>query len=198
MKLPYLLFAILLAMWAVIATTFVIGETPSVEMISEQTGEASRIQLGHGFTHPKFATMQSSGNGAARHERILWFGWAFGILQIAFFVTLVVYGGQKNGRLGPLKVPILVGGLLYAATFTAMVYAYQGYMLEQTHAMFLSLPVPTAWMIYGVWPVPLVFMFLYMFTFDAWIFREEDLTRFEEILAEKQVAVGKGSGGDQA
>ena len=201
MKLSHLLFAILLAMCVVIVATFVIGETPSVDVISEQTGEASRTQLGHGFPHPKFATMQSGGSGgsgAVRHGRILWFGWAFGMLQIALFVALVAYGGQRNGRLGPLKVPILVGGILYAATFTAMVYAYQGYMLEKTHPIFLSLPVPTAWMIYGVWPIPLVFMFLYMFTFDSWIFRAEDMTRFEEILAEKQVAVGKHAGGDRA
>ncbi len=191
MKLPYLLFAILLAMWVTIVATFVIGEAPSAEVVSDQTGEISRTELGHGFTHPKFATMQSGGSGAARHEPILWFGWAFGMLQIAFFMLLVAYGGQKGGRLGPLKIPILVGGILYAATFTAMVYTYQSYMLESSHRMFLSLPVPTAWMIYGVWPAPLVFMFLYMFTFDSWTFRAEDLTRFEEILAEKQITVGK-------
>jgi hypothetical protein len=190
MKLPHLLFAILLAMCALIATVFVIGESPVVEVISPETGETSQTPLGHGFTHPEFATMQRGGSGAARHERILWFGCAFGLLQILFFVCLLAYGGQRQGRLGPLKVPLMIGGIAYAATFTSLVYTYQGYMLEQTHAMFLSLPVPTAWMVYGLWLVPLVFMFLYMFIFDSWIFRQADIARFEEILAEKQTASG--------
>lgn len=190
MKYPYLLFAILLAMCAVIATTFVIGETPSKEVVSESTGVVTQTPLGHGFTHPKFSTMQSGGDGALRHQRVLWFGWAFGILQIAFFMCLLAYGGQRNGRLGPLRIPLLIGGIAYAATFTALVYAYQSYMLEQTHTMFLALPAPTAWMIYGIWPVPMVFMFLYMFTFDSWTFRDEDMARFREILAQQGNADG--------
>ena len=190
MKLPHLLFAILLAMCAVITTVMVIGESPLLEVISPETGTASQIPLGHGFTHPEFATMQRGGNGAARYERILWFGCAFGLLQILFFVCLLAFGGQRQGRLGPLKVPLMIGGIAYAATFISMVYAYQGYVHEQNHAMFLSLPVPTAWMVYGIWLVPLVFMFLYMFKFDSWILRQADIARFEEILAEKQTASG--------
>lgn len=190
MKLPHLLFAILLAMCGVIATVIVIGESPVVEVISPETGEVSQTPLGHGFTHPRFATMQRGGSGVARYERILWFGCGFGLLQILFFVCLLAYGGQKQGRLGPLKVPLIIGGIVYAAIFISMLYTYQGYILEQNHAMFLSLPVPTAWMIYGLWPVPLVFMFLFMFKFDSWIFRQEDMARFEEILAEKQAASG--------
>ena len=56
--------------------------------------------------------------------------------------------------------------------------------------MFVPLPVTTAWRVYGLWSVPLIFMFLYMFKFDSWIFREEDIARYEKILAEKQAASG--------
>ncbi|NND99540.1 MAG: hypothetical protein HKN47_19670 [Pirellulaceae bacterium] len=190
MKLPYLLFAILLAMCTVIAATFILGETPVVEVVSPETGEVSQVPRGHGFAHPELANMQVGGDGALRHEQILWFGWAFGILQVAFFVALIAYGGSKQGKLGPLKAPILIAGILYAVTFTAIVYTYQGYMLEDDHTMFLSLPVPTAWMIYGLWIVPMLFVLLYMLTFDSWTFRDEDMKRFEELVAQKRTGSG--------
>lgn len=190
MKLPHVLFAILLAMCGVVVATFVVGETPFEDITSVESGETSRAYLGHGIQHDRFTTMLSGGPGADRHERILWLGWAFAMLQVILFVCLLAYGGQKQGRLGPLKIPLLVGGIVYAAIFTAMFYTYQGYMLEPSHAMFLSLPIPTAWMIYGVWPIPLVFMLLYMFTFDSWTFRDEDMKRFQQILAEKQADAG--------
>ena len=190
MKLPYLLFAILLAMCTVIAATFILGETPVVKVVSPETGEVSQVPHGHGFAHPEVANMQVGGDGALRHDRILWFGWAFGILQVAFFVVLIAYGGSKQGKLGLLKIPIFIAGILYAATFTAVVYTYQTYTSTDDPAMFLSLPVPTAWMVYGLWIVPMLFVFLYMFTFDSWTFRDEDMKRFEELLAQKHAASG--------
>ena len=190
MKSPHTLFAILLAMCAVVAATFFIGEVPTEDVVSEKTGETVQVARGHGFTHPEFKTMQSGGNGEMRHSRVLWLGWAFGMLQIAFFVCLLAFGGQKRGQLGPLGPPLIGGGILFAAIFTAMVYSYNNYMLEDQHAMVLSLPIPTAWMIYGVWPIPIVFMALYMFTFGSWTFREEDMTRLKSILAEHQNGAG--------
>ncbi len=207
MKLPGLLFVILLAMCGVVGISLIIGETPSTETVSAETGQVVTTPLGHGITHPRFATMQSGGDGLARHQPVLWLGWAFAMLQVALFISLLACGGEKQGRLGPLKVPLLVGGMLYAAVFTALIYSYHQYMREDMHAMFLSLPIPTAWMIYGVWPIPVVFVFAYMLTFDRWVFRPEDKRRFEQLLAEsgalindtaEQQVAGKDVGGDRS
>lgn len=207
MKLPGLLFVILLAMCGVVGISLIVGETPSTEILSAETGKVVRTPSGHGIAHPKFATMQSGGDGMARHQPVLWLGWVFAMLQIALFISLLAYGGEKQGRLGPLKVPLLVGGVLYAAIFTALIYSYYQYMQEDKHAMFLSLPIPTAWMIYGVWPIPMVFMFAYMLTFDRWVFRPEDRRRFEQLLADsdavnrdtaEQQDAGTDVGGDRS
>ena len=190
MNLSHLLFVILLAMCGIVATAFVIGESPTKEIVSSETGAVTVATLGHGIPHPRYQTMLAGGDGADRHRQILWIGWAFGISQVALFVGLMAFGGQKNRRLGPLRIPLAIGGVVYVIAFTGMVYTYQSYMLDDSHTMFLALPIPTAWMLYGVWPVPLIFVVLFMFTFDKWTFRDDDMVRFKEILAEKNAATG--------
>ena len=66
------------------------------EVVSEETSELVPAPLGHGFAHARFPTMQSGGPGVERHDRILWYGCAFGLLQIVFFTVLLAFGGRKD------------------------------------------------------------------------------------------------------
>ena len=188
MKLPHLLFALLLGMCGVIVAAFMIDEVPYTEAVPEAGGEAVKTYLGHGFTHPKFETMQVGGDGAERHAKVLWLGWGFGILQIAFFLTCLAFGSRKHGRAGPFLKPIAIAGVIYAAIFTMMFVAYRGYANEDSHALFLALPIPTAWMIYGVWIFPLFYLLLYMYHFDTWTFTEEDQAEFDRIVAARRAS----------
>lgn len=191
MKLPHVLFAFVLAMIGVLAICFYIGESSADGDSSADQDLVESIRGDHGFPHPQFATMQQGGDGAVRHGRILWFGLAFGLLQVVLFVCLIALGGRRDGQLGPLTIPLVIGGILYAGAFTAMVITYRGYMSAVEPEMFGALPLPTAWMIYGVWPVPIVFMLIYMLTFDIWIYRPDDQQRLEGILAEQETQNGK-------
>ena len=186
MKLPYLLFALLLGMCGVIVAAFMIDEVPYTEAVPEAGGESVKTYLGHGFTHPEFETMQVGGDGAERHAKVLWLGWGFGMLQIAFFLTCLAFGSRKHGRVGPFLKPIAIAGVIYAAIFTMMFVAYRGYANEDSHALFLALPIPTAWMIYGVWIFPLFYMLLYMYHFDSWTFTEEDQAEFDRLVAARR------------
>ena len=197
MKFAPVLFALLLAMCGAVLAAIVVGERPQEIVAGEQAGTATVRYLGHGVKHPKFESMLHGGPGAVRHGPILWIGLTFGLLQIVLFVCLLALGGQRQGKLGPLKIPLIVAGIVYAGVFIAMVVSYRGYMAEQDHATFLALPVPTAWMIYGVWPAPIIFMLIYMVTFDSWIYRSEDQVRLEEILAcHSQMKQGTSATGD--
>lgn len=188
MKLPHLLFALLIAMCAVVVAAFFIEEVPYVDTPGEDGGPAVREYLGHGFDHPEIPAMQAGGPGEERHARVLWLGLAFGLLEIAFFLTCLVLGGRKNEKFGPLLRPIAIAGVIYAAIFTAMVVTYRGYAGEDVHATFLAFPTPTAWMIYGVWFFPMFYMLLYMYIFDSWTFTEADAERFREIVAARRKA----------
>lgn len=188
MNLHYILLALILGICGVLVAAFMIDEVPTGEEIPEGGGEPVVTYLGHGFTHPEFEAMQAGGDGAARHSRILWLGWIFAMLQIAFFLTCLLIGSRKKGSLGPFLKPIAIGGVIYAGLFTMVFTAYRGYMIEDTHELVLSLPKPTAWMIYGVWFIPLFFMLLYMFNFDSWTFTEEDQQKFDELVAARRAS----------
>ncbi len=188
MKLPHLLFALLLAMCAVVAAAFFIEEVPYVDTPGEDGGPAVREYLGHGFDHPEIPAMQAGGPGEERHARVLWLGLTLGLLEIVFFLTCLVLGAKKNEQFGPLLRPVMIAGVIYAAIFTAMVVTYRGYAAEDTHTLFLGLPTPTAWMVYGVWFFPFFYMLLYMYIFDRWTFTEADAERFSEIVAARRKA----------
>ncbi|MCH7910570.1 MAG: hypothetical protein IIB38_13265 [Candidatus Hydrogenedentes bacterium] len=193
MKLPHLLFALLLAMCAVVVAAFFIEEVPFVEIAPEDGGPVVREYLGHGFDHPEFGAMQASGEGAERHARVLWLGLILGLLEIGFFLTCLVLGAQKNEKFGPLLRPVTIAGAIYAAIFTAIIVTYRGYATEDTHTLFLGLPTPTAWMVYGIWFFPFFFVLLYMHIFDSWTFTEEDAERFREIVAARRKAEAEES-----
>lgn len=182
--------AVLLAM--------VIGETPVVvETIAPEDGPAMQVEtpLGHGFEHPEYPTMQMGADGEARHSRILWVGWFFGASQIVLFIATLALGMRKNGGLGPIKAPLLAGGAVFAIIFTLMVLSYRDYMLGEDVSLFWGFPVPTAWMVYGIWIFPVFFVVLYMRAFGAWYLTDADCERFDALLAEaKRGAHGGPSG----
>ncbi len=170
MKLPWILFALLLAMCCVLGYVLTIEETGA----------------GHGVTHPRFSTMEVGGSGLERHAPILWWGWALGLLEICLFIGLLALGMRHRQVLGKRKWPLLLGGLLYGTVFTLLILSYQSYANSPFHPLFLSMPAPTAWMLYGLFGIPLYFHVLYVVSFDRWVLTPEDLERFHRLVAERR------------
>ena len=164
--LAWIMFAVLVAMCLVVGLAM---STPEVEG-------------GHGQTHPLYDSMQSAAPGDERHRDVLWIGWAFGATQIVFFIACIGLGLRQGSRLGRRAVPLFVGGAIYLAAFTAMVVAYRQYMITGETSFFLDFPVPTAWMLYAVWPVPMWFLFVYVLMFDRWIVTPQSIARFRQIV----------------
>ena len=129
---------------------------------------------------------------AERHAVTLWIGWGFAVLCVLFFSGCLLLGISRNGKLGPAKAPVIVGTIAFAAVFTGLIFSYYAYMREDTHRLFLSLPKPTAWMLFGVWPFPLYFVAVYYFLFDRWHYTEQDEKRLEEILAARRQTTTEG------
>ena len=75
------------------------------------------------------------------------------------------------------------------AIFLAMVFSYRSLLSSGTlsdPAIFLGLPVPTAFMIYGLGLTPIVFVIFYVVQFDSCVLRPERYEKFEQVLAESQ------------
>ena len=79
-----------------------------------------------------------------------------------------------------------LGGLLYVVVFTVMLFAYRDYLQRPDQPLVGSLPAPTAVMIYGLWPMPIYFMFVYMLSFNRTILTPEDMQAFEELVAARR------------
>ena len=175
-RLPVVLFGLLLALCVTLVLAIAVepagsGDGSSAER-SGQTVSAS------GGTHPRFPSMDHGGSGPARHGPVLVLAWAFGILQLALVVGCLALGVRRDR----VRARLAAGGLVLAVIVTMMVVSYRGY-LDDPDAVFLALPMPTAWFLYGFWPAQFLVVGLYVLLFDREIVTRRDLDRFREILA---------------
>lgn len=133
--------------------------------------------------HPELPTLLVGGDGA-RHPGILALGWAFGAVQIAFFAACFALGLARGGRLGPIGRPLLVGLVLHEALWAGLVASYAWTAGDPEARLWGSFPLPTAWMLYALWPFPLWFAAVYLIHFDSWFLNAGDLERFRARVAE--------------
>lgn len=168
MKLPWILFGLLVAMCLVVTVTLTVPE----------------VADGHGAPHRTFArSMQHGGPGLERHERVMELGWMFGMLQIVFFVCCLALGTRSAGG---HRRALLAGGVIYGMAFTLMMISYRQYAESGSAGLFLGFPAPTAWMFFALWPAPVFFLVLYVVRFDRWILTSKDMDRFREIVAARR------------
>ena len=100
---------------------------------------------------------------------------------------------RRRTGLGPLRRPILAGLLVYELAWAALIIAYARFAADPPDALVLSFPAPTALMLYVLWPLPLIFMWIYLRAFDSWFLTDRDLARFRALLAERDEAEDAGS-----
>ena len=101
----------------------------------------------------------------------------FVLLVMAFPPALIALAVARDGRLGPLWLPLAALTLILEVCGVAILLL-RGQVLEA--AWFGAFPVAAAIQIYGLWLGPLLLVALaYGLTFDRWELPEEDLRRFE-------------------
>jgi hypothetical protein len=165
MRLPELLFASTLAIFAILAFAIVQGEAPGA-------GPSA---------HPDFPSMLR-GNGATPSSLTTWLGWAFGALQIAFFAVCFALGLGRRGSLGPLQTPVLASLAVYEIVWAGLVLLDRQFAGDPATPLLLSLPLPTAVMLYLLWPAPLLFLWIYLRHFGAWSQAGAAQRRLDEML----------------
>lgn len=169
MKLATWIFALYLAMGAILTIALFLEEVPG----------------SHGLAHPTYEDM-SIGGDSTRHNQVVWLGTALGMLQITLFVSMLCLAIQLDKK---QRVWMAAGGALILTVFVAMVLSYRSLLIAGTLAnppIFLGLPIPTAWMIYGLGLTPVFFVAFYVVQFDSCVLRAERYERFQQVLAEFQ------------
>lgn len=166
MKFSWLTFVMLLVLCVIIAALFCIGEVPG----------------GLSLKHPDHVDMLQGRPGIETQLNIKWLGWAFGVMQFCFFICLLALCLNKQGRLKILKKPLFACTLLCITAFCLMMTAYWAFAQEGSGSLFGSFPLPTALMLYALWPMQILFVVIYVIYYDKAIFTTEDEEKFQELL----------------
>jgi len=168
MKTPLILLCLLVAMCGVVVASFVTEEAPT----------------GRGVTHSTFETMDEGGPASRHTHSVLTLGWIFGMLQVALFVGFLTLAARRDAR-GLIRALIL-SGVAYAEVFTITVFVYQQNVATAEAEFIGSFPAATTWMLFGLWPVPFLFVVVYVVGFRRWVWSPDDRERFEQILAARK------------
>ena len=166
MKLSWLIFGILLVLCAIIVALFCIGQVPG----------------GLSFKHPEYVDILQGRSGTETQSHIKWLGWAFGMLQFCFFTSLLALCLNKQGRLKILKKPLLTGMILCMTAFCLMTAAYWIFARQGGGSLFGSFPLPTALMLYALWPMQILFVIIYVTYYDKAVFTAKDNEKFQALV----------------
>lgn len=102
--------------------------------------------------------------------------WLSALGAALFPVALIALGASRQGRLGPLKLPLLLLGLVLAGVLAVLL------LLPHGGPDAGPLPLGTVLMLFVLVPVPFVLVsWVYAATFDRWFLREEDLERIRRL-----------------
>lgn len=141
--------------------------------IGEPDGAAGRA-------HPEIVGMRHGGDGVERTGPLLAIGAVFGLVQIGFFGLCFALGVRRRDGLGPWRRPLLLGLAAFAIVWGLLVASYVGYVEDPAGTpRVLGFPLPTAILLFGFWPLPVVFAVLYLRHFDHFLDATR-LARFRE------------------
>ena len=176
---PWLPVFLLIALWTTLLIVLFTPEVPD----------------GHGRPHPRIQQVNQGGVDTGRHDQVLITGWSFGALLIAVFVSLIawpVYLGtaaskqtQKTQATGSKRwwIAYLIGLVLYEIVFAAVCLGYHASLADPHNPDFIGpFPAGTAWMLFGLWPLPTFFIVLYVIYFDRWIFTSNDQEQLAKLV----------------
>ncbi|MEZ4216576.1 MAG: hypothetical protein R3E88_08870 [Myxococcota bacterium] len=148
-----------------------------------------------GVPHARIPAMFAGGASGDRDGAVLAAGAVFGALQIVFFGLCFALGMRRGGALGRLARPLAIGVALYLAVWGALVAAYAQYAAApMASPRWLGLPLPTALLLFALWPFPLWFAALYLRGFERHVLTDDDFARFRarlEALAARDAQGGR-------
>ena len=171
MKPFYLLFFVLLSLLLIIALAAVFPEVVGAT----------------GADHPEFIGMKISPANIDQQTSTRWLGYLFGIGIICLFGVMLFIGSLKKGVMTSIGIPLLVGIVVYLVVFSLMVFSHWSYAKHGGGDFSLFMPKPTAWMIYGVWFVPLIITIAYVLKFEEAIISDQEIEDFHAFIKEQNV-----------
>ncbi len=161
-----LVLAAAITLLAVIATAFFIPE----------------LQGPQGVVHPDFGSMRRASPAAG--ETTVWLGWFFGVVVTILIFLMFGLGVARRGSFRGVGWPLVLVLIATIVSWTAVVAAYQGYVRDADQSLLFGWPLPTALLVFLMFPAMLLINIVFVIYFPKSIMTEEDLDKFERVIAE--------------
>lgn len=171
-KIPAILLMVLLGLWGVLISAM-------MTRASDYPGAVA---------HPQQAQMHVAGPSAEFDLTMLRTGQAVGILIVAVFVLCLLLGSGKNGASATFAGVVIVSAAVLMSVFLMMTSTISEYVQSPSPKLIGGFPVPTAWMVFGVWLTPILFLAVYIAGFRQWVMTEDDQQRLSALVARRRAS----------
>ena len=145
-----------------------------------------------GMAHESIQSMSVGGDGAARLSAIGDAPFYFQITVILLAVSLLYMGVAEHRRDTRFRL-FMAGGAAFALFVWYKLYTgYEAFLLTGETDVVFGFPVPTNWMLWGVWGSFAIFDLMFVFFFRIYFWPKEDEAAFEALVAELKAAKKAG------
>ena len=137
-----------------------------------------------GISHP---VINGLSVGGPRDVQISQIGDAPFYFQIAVILlggALLYMGIAPHRRDNGLRIFFLVGTAFAIFVWTMVYSGYEAYIATGTSPIVFGFPLPTTWMLWGIWGSFVVFDLFYVLAFRRYFLPEEDEQAFKDLMLE--------------
>lgn len=166
-KTPAILLAALLALWGVLLFA-VLSPDEAYPGAKE---------------HSKQSEMLIAGAAAKFDAEMVGVGATAGVLIISVYVICLFLGAGRNGNSRRFVAVVAAAGSLVIGSFLAMAFSIPDYVSDSSPGLVAGFPVPTAWMVFGIWLTPVCFLAIYIGGYHRWVMTDADRQRLESLVA---------------
>jgi len=146
-----------------------------------------QVPAATGIPHPEFGENILIGpNNIDQEPHTRWLGYLYGLGILGIFWSFLTIGTRKNGKKTVMVKWISICFVLYILVYTMMTVSHWSYSDQDLSDFVMSMPAPTAWMIYGMWFIPIIITIAFVVFFEKAVISDEEIASFEEYIQSRQ------------
>ena len=141
------------------------------------------VESATGITHSQYPGINISIRTVADDPMVKWLSYFYGLSIIALLSGFLWIGNLKAGKPTQMLKAVILMITCYVVAYTCMVTSHWHYTHSDTNEFAGFLPIPTAWMIWGMWFIPAIYTIIYVFKFDDWVISPEEEEEIKSFIA---------------
>ncbi len=145
-----------------------------------------QLPAASGMLHPSIKGMLKSGSTVSDSAVTKWASFIFGLSILMIFASSMALGIKRNAMEKKVLNRLVLFFGSYTIVYILFVRSYWNFNTDTSENFFGSFPLPTAWMLYGIYLFPLILTISIILNFNSWILSPEDKERFNEILKNRK------------